>query len=135
MPKARFDELADQRWRILLEADDINEPSIQAVDPDRRGCFIGPLAVIPVGATTEDSDGIEMLETDSDDGLILAAVACLPQFAELFRWVRNAFGDAPRSPFVDELLDRVCWIEACIDDRDDALYPGQHGFESYRKQN
>lgn len=134
-----FDSLADERWRILVDEHDLNEPTICYPDPDRRGCFVGPLAMVYVGATVEDEDGEEVLDLADSSGRNLAAVACLPKFAELFRWIDKQYAKLGVSEseeynnFVDALKDRVDWIRACIDDRQEMMNAGVHGFEDYRE--
>lgn len=131
-----FDSMADEDWQIRVDGFDLNEPSICYPDPDRRGGFVGPLAVVYVGATVE-LDGEEVLDMESADGRNLAAVACLPQMAQLFRWIIQAYSDLGVSEndeynaFVDELIDRVQWIRNCIDFRPDMMNVGQHGFIRY----
>lgn len=122
-----FCSLSDEDWRILVDEFDVNEPTICYPDPDRRGAYVGPLAKIPVGCTVENDDGDEVLDLEGADGRNLFAVACLPQFAELVRWIRaeRAKIDQP-SPlpiealmrFLRQLLERIDWIEQCINDRD-----------------
>ena len=120
----KFDSLADEDWRILVDEYDINEPTICYRDPDRWGAFVGPLAKVMVGATYESDDGDECLVLDGYDGRNLSAVACLPQFASLFRWIERKHPELGVSEndeynaFVDELLNRVHWIRECIDERD-----------------
>ncbi len=119
-----FDSLANEDWRIVVDEYDINEPTICYPDPDRGGSFVGPLAKVPVGATVENDDGEECLELDGADGRNLYAVACLPHFADLFRWIESRYSalgvseNDEYNAFVDELKDRVDWIRACIDERD-----------------
>ena len=119
-----FDSLADEDWRILVDEYEINEPTICYPDPDRRGAFVGPLAKVPVGATVENDCGEECLELDGADGRNLYAVACLPHFADLFRWIASRYSTLGVSEndeyneFADELKDRVDWIRECIDERD-----------------
>ena len=137
----KLDSLADEDWQILVDEYDINKPTICYPDRERRGCFVGPLAKVPVCATFENEDGDECLELDGADGRNLYAVACLPQFAELFRWIDSEYSKLGVSEsdeynaFVDSLKDRVDWIRACIDERDmqiGATGAGSIGFERWR---
>ena len=133
-----FDSLADEDWRIQIEAHDINEPTICYPDPDRRDCFVGPLVMVHVGVTTEDDEGDDALDLEGADGRNLAAVACLPQFAQLFRWIDSQYDklgvseNAEYNTFADALKDKVDWIRSCIDDRPEILNVGQHGFATAR---
>ena len=133
-----FDSLAEEGWRIQVGAYEIDEATICYPDPDRRGCLVGPLATINVGATVEDEDGEEVLDLEGADGRNLAAIACLPQMAGLFRWIRSEAGKLGVSEndeynaFVDELTDRIDWITACIDERPETMNVGLHGFEVKR---
>lgn len=122
--RTTFDKLANEDWQILVDEHDINQPTICYPDPDRRHAFVGPLALVPVGSTVENEDGEEVLELDGADGRNLYAIACLPQFAELFRWIDAKYAElgvsenAEYNSFVDDLKSRVDWIRDCIDDRD-----------------
>jgi len=135
-----FDSLADEDWRILVDEYEINEPTICYPDPDRPGAFVGPLAKVPVGATVENDDGEECLELDASDGRNLYAVACLPHFADLFRWIVSRYSalgvseNDEYNAFVDELKDRVDWIRECIDERDTeiAATGGSIGFQRWK---
>lgn len=132
-----FDSLADEPWRIQVDDYDLNEPTICYPDPDRRGCFVGPLGMVHVGATVKDDEGEEMLDLEGADGRNLAAVACLPQIARLFRWIDTEYAklgiseNEQYNQFVDALKDKVCWIRACIDDRPETMTIGLHGFEPH----
>lgn len=134
---SKFFDLADQDWRVNVDECDINEPTICYPDPDQRGRIVGPLATLHVGVTVEDEEGEEAIELDGDDGRNLAAVACLPQLAELCRWIDAKYkalgvsADDEFNQFVDELKGRVDWIRDCIDGREPQMHPGLHGFERY----
>lgn len=127
-----FDSLANEDWRIVVDEYDLNEPTICYPDPDHRGCFVGPLAMVPVGVTTEDDDGNDVLELDAADGRNLYAIACLPHFAELFGWIRAQAAALPESEFVNGLMARVDWIETTINERDVQMGVGVFGFERFR---
>jgi len=140
-----FDSLANEDWKIMVDEYDINKPSICYSDPDRRGAFVGPLAEVHVGATVENEDGDEVLELDGADGRNLYSVACLPHFAELFRWMRDGMNQlnsvhfdsqTEYGQFMRELRDRMEWIAECIDDRDMEIgaSSGVIGFERYKKR-
>lgn len=121
-----FNDLADEDWRIVID-DEISEPTICYPDPSRRGAYVGPLARVYVGCTIENEDGDECLELDGDDGRNLFAVACLPQFADLCKWIDARYGklgvseNAEFNKFVDELKARVDWIREIIDTRTDEI--------------
>ena len=121
-----FDDLAREDW-LIMQGDDITEPTIGYRDSSRRGAYVGPLAKVMIGCTIENEDGVECLDLEGADGRNLYAIACLPQFAELFRWIATRYEklgvsrDNEFNQFVDELKDRVDWIRACIDDRTDEI--------------
>lgn len=121
-----FDDLADENW-LILQGDDITEPQIGYREKNRRGAYVAPLAKVMVGCTIENEDGVECLDLDGADGRNLYAIACLPQFAELFRWITKQYAKLGVSEsdeynkFVDDLKARVDWIRACIDDRTDEI--------------
>lgn len=134
-----FYSLADEDWRIQIDENELTEPTICYPDPDRRGCFVGPLATVHVGTTVENEDGEEVLDLECADGRNLVAVACLPQIAKLFQWIDNEYAKLGVSEnedynnFVDALKDKVDWIRTCIDERPETLNAGQHGFERNRR--
>jgi len=148
-----FDSLADEEWRIQIDHYDLNEPFMCYPDPDDPRKFVGPLVTVHVGVTVKDEEGEEVLGMEGDDGRNLAAVACLPQFAELFRWIDRKYKElsirenietwplkaAPGTiagdyiTFADALKKRVDWITSCIDDRDETMNAGQHGFAKFRE--
>lgn len=134
-----FDSLADEHWLIQIDERELTEPTLCYKDPDRRGFLVGPLVTVHVGTTIDDDDGFEVLDMEGADGRNLVAVACLPIFAELFRWIDQQYSKLGASEneeynnFVDALKDRVDWIRACIDDRPATMNPGTHGFEEYRE--
>lgn len=141
---ATLDSLADEDWRFQIDADQINEPTICYPDPGRRGCFVGPLATVFVGATEENEDGDEVLCVSGADGRNLAAIACLPHFAGMFRWMRQEMErlnpihfdrQSDYGRFMRELRDRMNWIACCIDERDaesdGGFGPGMHGFQRF----
>lgn len=133
--------LADEDWRVQIDECDINAPTIAYSDPDKPRCFVGPLVTVHVGSTVDDDEGNEALDLEGADGRNLAAVACLPQFAELLCWIeleqaklnsvhfdsQNEYGQ-----FMLELRERTRWIAACINDRQETMGPGMHGFDKYR---
>ncbi len=142
-----FDSLADEDWRIIVDEYDINEPFIGYPDPDRRGCFVGPLVKVNVGATIQSEEGIEVLELDGCDGRNLFAVACLPQLADLMRWTKQAMqklnsvhfdSQHECGQFMQELRERVAWVEDCINARDTEIGNtggGSVGFERFQGRN
>lgn len=133
-----FQSLSDEDWRILVDEYELNEPTICYPDPNRRGAFVGPLAKVPVGCTVENEDGDEVLEIEGADGRNLYAIACLPQFAQLFKWIDDQYsnlgvsGDDEYNRFVDELKTRVDWITACVNERDMQIGPSSNiGFSRF----
>ena len=121
-----FDDLASEDW-LIMQGDDITEPTIGYRDSTRRSAYVGPLVKVMIGCTIENDDGVECLDLEGADGRNLYAIACLPQFAELFRWITKQYAKLGVSEsdeynkFVDELKDRVDWICATIDDRADEI--------------
>lgn len=137
-----FQSLSEEDWRVLVDEYEINEPTICYPDPVRRGCVVGPLVTVHVGATVDDDCGDEALDLSGADGRNLAAVMCLPQFAQLFKWIREEQKSlelphpdpvARISRFYRELINRVDWIESCIDDRDEVMSTGMHGMARYER--
>lgn len=137
-----FDSLADEDWRIVVDEHDINEPTICYPDPDRRGCMVGPLVTVPVGCTVENDDGDEVLDLEYASGRNLYAVACLPQLAGLLRWAKAGMESlnpihfdeqTEHGRFMQELRQRIDWIETCINDRDSEIGGGSViGFERFK---
>ena len=119
-----FDSMADEDWRIGVDACCLEEPYIVRPDSHRLGCFAGPLVTVHVNDLTENDDGYEMLDLEGVGDRNLFAVTCLPHFAQLFRWIKQNIGklgvseSAEYNNFVDSLCDRVDWITALIDERD-----------------
>ena len=132
-----FDSLADENWRILVDEYELNEPTIYYPDSDRPGFIVGPIASVHVGATVDDDEGDEALDLEGEDGAILAAVACLPQIANLFRWIDAEYyklggiENGEYDSFVHGLKVRIDWIRDCINKRPKVLNVGQHGFTSF----
>ena len=140
-----FEAMATQQWRCQVDEYDLNEPTICYRDPTRPTVFVGPLATVPIGATEEDEEGETVLDIGGPDGMNLAAIMCLPQFAGLCEWIQNELstlgpskcdesGEDKYGAFVAGLRDRVGWIVSCINKRDETMTVGLHGFESYRKR-
>lgn len=129
--------LADEDWRAIIDECDLNEVEICYPDPAGRGRMVGPLVKVFVGSTTSDEEGEEVIDTEGADGRNLAAVLCLPQFASLFRWITKEYDKLGVSEsdeyntFVDELKNRVDWIRQCVDDREETMNAGEHGFDRY----
>jgi len=132
-------DLADQQWRMIV---DVSENTIDVCrpDPDRRGAWVGPLATVNVGSTEEDDDGEEVFDMTASSGRDAVAVALLPHFADLVCWAReqleslNAihFDSGSQSGrFHRELRDRLDWIIGCVDQRDERLASGTHGFHRF----
>jgi hypothetical protein len=138
-----FKSLADEDWRIVVDEAELNEPTICYPDPIRPRALVGPLVMIHVGSTVDNDEGEECLDLEGADGRNLAAVACLPQFAELFRWIGKGMSELNAvhfdsqhdyGRFMQELRARVDWITSCIDDRDETMNAGMHGFDRYRNR-
>lgn len=137
---ATFDDLRDEDWRIQVDDYDLEEPKLCYPDPDDHRKLVGPLVTVHVGAITEDDAGEDALDMEGADGRNLMAVACLPQIAELFRWIRTEYESLgvseseEYSVFVDSLKDRIDWIAACVDERPETLNHGLHGLERFRAE-
>ena len=132
-----FFSLADEDWRAVVDECDLNEVEICYPDPAGRGRMVGPLLKVHVGCTTSDEEGEEVIDMEGADGRNLASVMCLPHLASLCRWITKEVdklgvsANDEYNTFVDELTNRVDWIRSYIDDREDTLNAGEHGFERY----
>lgn len=139
-----LDKLADEKWRIFVDECEPNEPYIGYPDPDNRGRVVGPLIKVMVGDIEENEDGDEVLIIDGDEGRNLLAVACLPQFAGLLRWLESEYQkrDVSNSDdtkrFFAQMKARINWIRDSIDKRDMDIGPTDGsmgiGFEHYRSR-
>lgn len=129
-------DLAASQYRFLVNEHDINDVEIMRPDKESRGCFIGPLATIPVGYTEENDEGDEVLDLTGEDGMILYAVAALPFFAELVCWTNSQLDEIGNSPipaeFIKGLRSRALWLQHLIDERDITVGAGTHGFHKFR---
>ena len=134
-------DLASEQWRMIV---DVGENTIDVCrpDPDRRGAWVGPLATVKVGMTEEDDDGDEVFDMTASDGRNAVAVALLPQFAGLVCWAReqlealNAIhfdSGSESGRFHQDLREWLDWIIGCVDQRDERLADGTHGFHRFDK--
>jgi hypothetical protein len=136
-----LETLAGEDWRIIVDEADINSPTICYPDPTRRHALVGPLATVHVGCTESDEEGEEVLDLGGADGRNLVAVACLPQMVELLIWIKvhqnklnpiHFDSQSENGRFMQGLQKRVDWILECVNDRDETMGAGEHGFERFR---
>jgi len=129
-------KVAEWDWRMHYDpSEDPNIVLFLAPDRRRRGAWIGPLVNVPMGMTTRDDDGEEMLDLEGVDGALLYAVAAVPQLARLVTWAHEAieklnpihFDSATEAGrFNRELRERLRWLVTMVAQRDETLSEGYH---------
>lgn len=145
MYKPDLQDLATADWRMLIDPNtDENEVSIVRPDEGRPGALVGPLATVFMGVTFSDDEGEDKIDLTGEDGLVLRAIAMLPQMAELCCFIRNGLGElmaivandehaAALRRFCRELKAREEWIREGVSDRDEDMpASGMHSVSRYR---
>lgn len=136
-------DLADRArdWRFLVDEDDGEEVQIVRMSPPPNRIMIGPLATIMLQDSFEDAEsGEPMFDLSGEDGLMLYALAALPQLAGLVVWATEEIdklngidfdGTNNAGRFHNELRRRLNWLTDLIDKRDSAVGEGTHGLAVY----
>lgn len=124
----------NQQWFGQIDRLDMNHATIQRRDQEKKGCWIGPLATVPIGMTEDDDDGEQVACLDEgEDGITLWLVLLLPQIADTLMWIKDALSlmngihfdkATDAGEFHCELRRRVELILGEIEDRPARIGPG-----------
>lgn len=128
-------DLATEDWRFQL-VPDCNEVEFVRPDYERRGCYVGPLVRMALGATCDDGEGNDAADLAGEDGRNLYVIALLPEFARLVTWGLDELGrlnaihfdqNTEAGRFNVRLRSRLEVLRAAVDARPAIVTPGMHG--------
>jgi len=133
-----METLADLASRAAAWRFELNESGeVEFMRRSTKGSHVvGPLATLELQKIVdEDEDGTPMFDLSSENGLILYAVAALPQLAELVVWADEELAEVETldkgDGFLNELRRRVRWLRVVVDARHATVQPGVYGVGVY----